>query len=93
MGIVVNFLPQILLGLVWGYMFLKTGNLWTPWIAHTLTNSALNLLHTVTEGGLDGGISLRMTAYSIVALLGMLLVKYLAKRFALPEGQPWKLAK
>lgn len=89
MGVVINFLPQILLGLVWGYMFLKTGNLWTPWIAHTLTNSTLNLLHTVTEGGLDGGISLRMTAYSIVALLGMLLVKYLAKRFALPEVRPW----
>ena len=93
MGVVINFFPQILLGLVWGYMFLKTGNLWAPWIAHTLTNSTLNLLHTVTEGSLDGGISLRMTAYSIVALLGMLLVKYLAKRFALPEVQPWKPAK
>jgi hypothetical protein len=34
-----------------------------------------------------------MTAYSIVALLGMLLVKYLAKRFALPEVQPWEPAK
>jgi membrane protease YdiL (CAAX protease family) len=39
MGVVVNFFPQILLGLVWGYMFLKTGSLWTPWIAHTLTNA------------------------------------------------------
>lgn len=93
MGVVINFFPQILLGLVWGYIFLKTGNLWAPWIAHTLTNSALNLLHTVTESGLDGGISLRMTAFSIIALLGMLLVKYLAKRFALPEVQPWKPAK
>jgi hypothetical protein len=27
-----------------------------------------------------------------VALLGMLLVKYLAKRFALAEVQPWKAA-
>jgi len=92
MGVVTNFFPQILLGLVWGYMFLKTGNLWAPWIAHTLTNSTLNLLHTITASGLDSGISLRMTAYSIVALLGMLLVKYLAKRFALPEVQPWKPA-
>jgi membrane protease YdiL (CAAX protease family) len=90
MGVVVNFFPQILLGLVWGYMFLKTGNLWTSWIAHTLTNTTLNLLHIVTDGGMDGGISLRMTAYSIVALLCMLLVKYLAKRSALAEVQPWK---
>jgi membrane protease YdiL (CAAX protease family) len=92
MGVVTNFFPQILLGLVWGFMFLKTGSLWTPWIAHTLTNSTLNLLHTVSEGGLDVGISLRMTAYSIVALLGMLLVRYLARRFALPEVKPWKPA-
>jgi membrane protease YdiL (CAAX protease family) len=92
MGVVVNFLPQILLGLVWGYMFLKTGNLWTPWIAHTLTNSTLNLLHTVTADGMDGGISLRMTAYSIVGLLGMILVKYLVKRYALAEVSPWKVA-
>lgn len=90
MGVVVNFFPQILLGLVWGYMFLKTGNLWTSWIAHTLTNTTLNLLHIVTDGGMDGGISLRMTAYSIVALLCMLLVKYLANRSALEEVQPWK---
>jgi Type II CAAX prenyl endopeptidase Rce1-like len=90
MGVVTNFFPQILLGLVWGYMFAKTGNLWSSWIAHTLTNTTLNLLHIATEGGLDGGISIRMTAYSIVALLGMLLVKYLAKRFALTETQPWK---
>jgi len=90
MGVVTNFFPQILLGLVWGYMFLKTGSLWTPWIAHTLTNTTLNLLHTATAGGLDSAISLRMTAYSIVALLGMLLVKYLAKRFALREVVAWE---
>lgn len=92
MGVVTNFFPQILLGLVWGYMFAKTGNLWTSWIAHTLTNTTLNLLHILTEGSLDGGMSIRMTTYSIVALLGMLLVKYLAKRFSLREIQPWKLA-
>jgi hypothetical protein len=34
-----------------------------------------------------------MTAYSMVALLGMLLVRYLAKRFALAEVQPWKPAR
>jgi membrane protease YdiL (CAAX protease family) len=93
MGIVVNFFPQILLGLVWGYMYVKTGSLWTSWIAHTLTNTTLNLLHTAVQGGLDGGTSLRMTAYSIVALLGMFLVKYLAKRFAMSEVLPWKPTK
>jgi membrane protease YdiL (CAAX protease family) len=93
MGVVFNFLPQILLGLVWGYMFLKTGSLWTPWIAHTLTNTTLNLLHTATADGLDPAISLRMTAYSIVALLCMLLVRYVAKRCALREVQRWEVEK
>lgn len=92
-GVVVNFFPQILLGLVWGYMFLKTGNLWTAWIAHTLTNTTLNLLHIAAEGNLDAAMSIRMTAYSIVALLAMLLIKYLAKKFALLEVQPWKPGK
>jgi uncharacterized protein len=93
-GIVTNFFPQILLGLVWGYMFLKTGNLWTSWIAHTLTNTTLNLLHIATAGNpLDAGMSLRMTGFSIVALLGMFLIKYLAKRLTLPEVLPWKPAK
>ena len=93
MGVVLNFFPQILLGLVWGYMFVKTGSLWTSWIAHTLTNTTLNLLHIASQGSLDAGTSLRMTGFSIVALLGMFLVKYLAKRFALSEVLPWKPAK
>jgi hypothetical protein len=75
-------------------MFLKTGNLWTSWIAHTLTNTTLNLLHIATAGNpLDAGMSLRMTGFSIVALLGMFLVKYLAKRMAFSEVLPWKTAK
>ena len=88
-GVVTNFLPQLLLGLIWGYMFLKTGSLWTSWIAHTLTNTVLNVLHTVTESGSDVGMSLRMTGYSIVALVGLLVVRYLAERLRLPEAQPW----
>lgn len=35
-----NFLPQALMGIVWGYLYMRTGNLWRPWAAHTLTNSA-----------------------------------------------------
>jgi membrane protease YdiL (CAAX protease family) len=33
LGVVANFLPQICLGLVWGYAYLKTGNLWAAWTA------------------------------------------------------------
>jgi membrane protease YdiL (CAAX protease family) len=59
MGMVANFLPQICLGLVWGYAYLKTNNLWTAWIAHTLTNTTLNLLHVATVDGMNPGMSIR----------------------------------
>jgi membrane protease YdiL (CAAX protease family) len=71
MGVVANFLPQICLGLVWGYAYLKTDNLWTAWIAHTLTNTTLNLLHVATIDAMDPGMSIRMTTFSIVSLLMM----------------------
>jgi len=85
LGIVANFLPQICLGLVWGYAYLKTDNLWTVWIAHTLTNTTLNLLHVATVDAMDPGMSIRMTTFSIVSLLMMFLIRYLCSRRNMPE--------
>lgn len=84
-----NFVPQLFVGLVWGYMYLKTNSLWTSWIAHTLTNSTLNLLHIRTDEGLDGGIAIRMTVYMIVMLLSWWLIKHLANWFGTPAVKPW----
>lgn len=89
MGVVANFLPQICLGLVWGYAYLKTDNLWTAWIAHTLTNTTLNLLHVATLDAMDPGMSIRMTTFSIVSLLMMFLIRYLSSRRNLPESMVW----
>lgn len=47
-------------------------------------------MHTVNAAGMDDGLVVRMDVYSIVALLGMFLVRYLANRFALQEVRPWK---
>jgi membrane protease YdiL (CAAX protease family) len=85
MGIVANFLPQICLGLVWGYAYLKTDNLWTAWIAHTLTNTTLNLLHVATLDAMDPGMSIRMTTFSIASLLTMFLIRYICNRRHMPE--------
>jgi membrane protease YdiL (CAAX protease family) len=85
LGIVANFLPQICLGLVWGYAYLKTDNLWTAWIAHTLTNTTLNLLHVATVDGMNPGMSIRMTTFSIVSLLMMFLIRYMCNRRNIPE--------
>jgi membrane protease YdiL (CAAX protease family) len=85
LGIVANFLPQICLGLVWGYAYLKTDNLWTTWIAHTLTNTTLNLLHVATIDGMNPGMSIRMTTFSMVSLLMMFLIRYIGDRRNMPE--------
>ncbi len=90
MAVVSNFLPQICLGLVWGYAYMKTDNLWTAWIAHTLTNTILNLLHVTTTGGMDPGMSIRMTTFSIISLLMMFLIRYLYNRWNMRELTVWK---
>lgn len=90
LGVIANFLPQISLGLVWGYAYLKTDNVWTAWIAHTLTNTTLNLLHMATVDGLDPGMSIRMTTFSIVSILMMVLIRYLCRRWQMPALTVWK---
>jgi membrane protease YdiL (CAAX protease family) len=91
LGVVANFLPQICLGLVWGYAYLKTDNLWTAWIAHTLTNTTLNLLHVATVDSMNPGMSIRMTTFSILSLLMMFLIRYICNRQKMPELTTWKI--
>jgi membrane protease YdiL (CAAX protease family) len=85
LGVVANFLPQICLGLVWGYAYMKTDNLWTAWIAHTLTNTTLNFLHIATADAMDPGMSIRMTTFSVVSLLMVFLIRYICNRRNMPE--------
>ena len=84
-----QFMPMLLIGLVWGYFYLKTGSLWVGWVFHFLNNTVFNLLHITTVNGLDSGFSIRGPVYMVVALLSMLLVKVLAERFQMPEVKPW----
>jgi membrane protease YdiL (CAAX protease family) len=84
-----QFMPMLLIGFFWGYLYLKTGNLWICWIAHFLNNTVFNLLHVTTVDGLDSGMMIRGAVSIIVALLGMVLVKVLAERFQIQEVKPW----
>ena len=90
MSIFLNFAPQLLLGLVWGYMYFKTNSLWAPWISHVISNSILNLLHIDTLQGMDSGMMIRMPIFTILALLSMFVIKYLAEKFQMDEVQPWQ---
>ena len=84
-----QFMPMLLIGLVWGYFYLKTGSLWVGWVFHFLNNSVLNLLHITTTDGLDSGSAMRGPVCLIVALLSMFLVKIWAERFQMQEVKPW----
>jgi membrane protease YdiL (CAAX protease family) len=86
---IMQFLPMLLIGCVWGYLYLKTGNLWTCWVAHMLNNTVWNLVHVTTINGMDSGLAIRGPAYLVTAFLCMFLVKYLAERFQMPQVKPW----
>ena len=85
-----NFAPQLVMGLVWGYLYFKTNSLWAPWISHVINNSILNLLHINTLQGMDPGMMIRMPIFTILALLSMFVVRFLAEKFQLDTVQPWQ---
>jgi membrane protease YdiL (CAAX protease family) len=85
-----NFAPQLALGFVWGYLYLKTNNLWACWVAHMLTNSAVNFVHVKTADGLDSGLAVRMVSFVIVMVLGALLIRQSANWLQMPQVQPWQ---
>lgn len=76
-------------GLIFGYLFWRTGSLWTPMIAHFLNNILHNLLQIQTSGGYMQPAVLM----SVVVVVGMailiLAVKPLARLLALPHLMPW----
>lgn len=72
MMIALNFLPQLLMGVVWGVYVLRTGNLWGAALSHFLVNSTLNLLHVAAVGGMDMGMSLRMSVVMTICSIGAL---------------------
>ena len=83
------FLGSTISGLVWGYLFLKTDNLWASWLAHTINNSTLNLLHFRTADGLSSDT---MVLYVVLALACLALIpwiKHWARRLQMSELQPW----
>lgn len=89
MSIFLNFMPQLLIGLVWGYMYFKTNSLWAPWISHVINNSVLNLLHINSLQGMDAGVMIRMPLYTIFVLLSMFVIKFLAEKLKMSDVKPW----
>ena len=76
-------------GLAYGYLFLKTDSLWAPWIAHTISNTTLNLLHIRTAAGLDAGTALLGPLLTVAYLALLLWTKGWARWLRMPELKPW----
>jgi len=83
------FVATGIVGFAMGYLYLKTGNLWGPWIMHTINNSVQNMVHIQTIDGLDSDMMVFQVAltFSLVAII--LFFRALTKRFQTPELGPW----
>ncbi len=78
-------------GVVCGYLYHKTGNLWGPFLAHFINNSIMNVLFIRTAEGLQAGTD--FIPFVVVLLVGNLalipVIGWWAKRLKLPEVEPW----
>lgn len=93
---VVIFISSGIIGLVFGYLYLKTNSLWTPWIAHTINNSVLNFVYIKMGGSLYPLLSISrqefivlVAVYFIGLFLLILWAKYFAGRFRMQHVKPW----
>ena len=89
LSVLYHSIPQLLIGIVYGYMYLKTGNLWAAWIAHALSNTTTNFLHVTTTAGLDTGLPIRMSVYLVVMFISLFWVRHQSTKFGMQEVQPW----
>lgn len=48
---VINSIPMIFMGIVFGVMYHYTNSIWTSWISHFIINSILNLVHVRVSTG------------------------------------------
>lgn len=75
-ALMINSMPMILMGIIFGVMYYYTDSIWTPWISHFLINSILNLVHINVNGTLDQGITIRMAVFQAIFII---LIPYIIK--------------
>ena len=76
-------------GLLFGYLYYKTDSLWAPWLAHTVHNSALNLIHIRTIQGLDADMGLLIPVLVIGYILLVGWTVLLSRYFDLAPLKQW----
>ncbi len=79
-------------GLVYGYLYYKTDNLWAALLAHFINNTVLNLVFIRTAGGLQSGVEFEI--FILIWLGGYLallpVVARWLKKTSMPEFTEWE---
>jgi len=93
---IVIFISSGIMGLVFGYLYLKTNSLWTPWIAHTINNTVLNFIYIKMGGQLYPLLNISkqefivlVAVYFIGIFLLALWTKFFAAKFRMLQVKPW----
>jgi membrane protease YdiL (CAAX protease family) len=84
-------LSTIISGVVYGYFYYKTNNLWGPFVGHVINNSIFNVLFIRTTTGMQSG--LEFIPFALIFLIGHILmipiIAVVANRIKLSEVKPW----
>lgn len=80
LALVMNFIPMVFMGIVFGVMYYYTNSIWTPWISHFLINSILNLAHVNINGELNQGMIIRMAIFQSAIFAFIPILIKLSKR-------------
>ena len=79
-------------GLVFGYLYYKTDNLWSALLWHFINNTVMNIVFIQTAEGLQSGVEFGI--FLAICLPGYLalipLINWLAKKYSLPQFKTWK---
>jgi membrane protease YdiL (CAAX protease family) len=84
-------LSTLISGVVYGYFYFRTNNLWGPFVAHTINNSIFNVLFIRSATGVQSG--LEFIPFALIFLIGHLLmipiIAVVANRMKITGVKPW----
>jgi len=84
-------LSTLISGVVYGYFYYRTNNLWGPFVAHLINNSIFNVLFIRTTSGMQSG--LEFIPFALFFLIGHLLmipiIAVVANRTKTFTVKPW----
>ena len=80
-------------GLVFGWLYYKTNNIWSAFLAHFINNTIMNIVFIQTANGLKSGVEFGLfLAIWLPGYLALIpLISWLAKRYSMPSFIAWAM--